>query len=219
MLKWSDCDALIPAVMSMTERADSVRQLLIDIGRQCPGMRVRIMPQWRVEEPESWREVFATISAGLEDLSRPWLLYFEDDAQLGPEFGDRVLPILDAADDDCGAVSFFSDNQRDLKRMLQKTQLYESGYPFVHAQGLAIKREVAAAWGKMMVSWWDRSKEKKAPDMALGDCCRDLGLKIMVHLPSLVQHRDIPSAFGHTHCPKSKTFNGIDQFLVGDIWH
>jgi hypothetical protein len=206
-MEWKDFEAVIPAVMSMPKRADSVRELLKDLGRQCPGIKVHIMPQWYEETP-NWRDVFVTISRGLQNLTSPWILYLEDDAELAPDFGELAMSDIKSVHDECGAISFFSD--REIDQLIYRGQPKMNGaiLPFINSQGLAIRKEVADLWGQKIVDWWDRATKhkKKAPDMALGDICYEAGYEILIRLPSIVQHRKIPSAFGHTHHPHSKTF-------------
>jgi hypothetical protein len=207
-MEWKDFEAVIPAVMSMPGRADSVRELLKDLAKQCPGIKVHVMPQWYDKIP-NWRDVFITISRSLQNVTSPWVLYFEDDAQLAPDFGERALPIINNVDGYCGAVAFFSSRCRDLEQFRDGISLYEPELPFIFTQGMAIRKEVVEAWSNNMVEWWDKAKkkyQKKAPDMALGHACYQAGYKILVHLPSLVQHRQLLSAYGHTYYPHSTTF-------------
>lgn len=208
-MQWKDFEAVIPTVVSIPERADSVRELLVALGKQCPGIKVHIVPQWYDQEP-NWREVFETISYNLQGITKPWILYFEDDAQLAPDFGERALPVINEIDDDCGAIAFFSARREDHPMLkYDDVHLYESELPFVFSQGMAIRKEVADAWSQNMVAWWDRATKKyehKAPDMALGHACYQAGYKIFIYLPSLVQHRQVPSAYRHTYYPHSKTF-------------
>jgi hypothetical protein len=208
-MEWKDFEAVIPAVMSMPGRADSVRELLKDLAKQCPGIKVHVMPQWYDKIP-NWRDVFITISRSLQNITSSWILYFEDDAELALDFGERSLPIINGVDSDCGAIAFFSEHREDEARLDDADSvLYEPKLPFVHSQGMAIRKEVAEAWSNSMVEWWDKAKkkyQKKAPDMALGHACYQAGYKILVHLPSLVQHRQLLSAYGHTYYPHSTTF-------------
>lgn len=207
MYKWEDLEVVIPAVMSIPERADSVLELLRELSRQCSGIKVHIMPQWYEETPD-WRDVFVTISRGLQNLTSSWVLYFEDDAELAPDFGELAMAAIESAEDSWGAISFFSDREIDHFICKGQIKMCEAYSPFVNSQALAIRKEVADLWGQKMVAWWDRvtRHKKKAPDMALGDICCQAGYRIMIHLPSIVQHRKIPSAFGHGYHSYSRTF-------------
>ena len=204
-MEWKEFEAVIPAVMSMPERANSVRELLKDLAKQCPGIKVHVMPQWYEETP-NWRDVFVTISRGLRNLTSPWVLYFEDDAELATDFGEHAMAAIESADESCGAISFFSDRETDQRS--HRFRIDIATLPFINSQGVAIRKEVAVLWGEKMVEWWDSvtRHKKKAPDMALGDICCQAGYRIMIHLPSIVQHRKIPSAFGHGYHSFSKTF-------------
>jgi len=208
MFDWSETQAIIPAVVSIPERADSVRQLLIDLSKQCPGISATVIPQWKDHPKAAPRLAFESISKGLKGVSSPWVFYMEEDIQLSSKFGELVPEVLNQVEVGHGAISFFSQKKADVKVLKLGRKCYLAGHPFTYSQCMAMKLVVAQAWEKMLLPWWESAPldKKRAPDMALGDCCRDLGLKIMISLPSLVQHREIPSGFGHGYCPRSYTF-------------
>jgi hypothetical protein len=210
-MDWSDVEAVIPAVMSMPERADSVKELLIELGKQCPGIKARVIPQYRHDDkPPHWRDVFETISKGLVNLHGGWVLYFEDDAMLAPWFGEDLLPVLENAKDDVGLIALFSQERSDLSLFNDGVRLREvpEDVCWAYSQAVAIRREVAEYWGAHMVQWWDDAKEswKRAPDVCLGLCCRKLGKKILIKIPNTAQHRRGPSAFNNPYFPWSETF-------------
>jgi len=209
MFDWKNTEAIIPAVVSIAERADSLRQLLVDLSIQCPGISATVIPQWKQSPRSNPRSAFESIAKGLQGMSSPWVFYMEEDIKLSTKFGELVPEVLNKIPDECGAVSFFSPNKTEQKLVrLNGSSLNEAGEPFTYAQCVAMKLKVALAWKNMILPWWDAapSGKKRAPDMALGDCCKDLGLKILIYLPNLVQHRCIESGFGHSNRPKSYTF-------------
>jgi hypothetical protein len=209
MFDWSKTEAIIPAVVSIPERRDSLIQLITDLSIQCPGISAKVIPQWKVKPGSQPRIAFESIAKGLEGVSCPWVFYLEDDIELSPKFGEIVPSVLNSVNEKCGAVSFFSTG-------CVIFPMYKVSLPFNYAQCVAIKLEVAEAWGDLILDWWDHAPhaKRKGPDICLGECCHGLGLDILVYTPSLVQHRDIPSAFGHTAHKKSGTFDrepGLSQ--------
>ena len=207
MVCWKDIDVVIPAVLSIPGRANSLRDLLTALAKQCPGIQVRILPQYH-RPPNIAKHAFKILTAGLRDFTRPWVVYLEEDVKLSSDFGKHLPATLDVVDDDVGAVSFFSMNPEDIEHIRNGVHFYNSDRPFIFAQCIALRREVAEAWGRHLIPWQERApKNKYALDMALGDCCDEMGVRLLVHLPSLVQHRaDLPSAFGHTARPLSRSF-------------
>jgi len=208
---WEDLEAVVPAVMSIPERADSVKELLSQLGKQCHGIVTHIIPQWH-NGPNS-RDAFESLERGLQSIHKPWILYFEDDAELAPDFGEKALPIIESIDKQCGVISFFSCWNQDVRMHKEGVCLYEPFHePFTFSQGVAIRLEIAKRWREQMLPWWDNAKmpyHHEAQDQLLGECCYEMGYKILTCLPNLVEHRFTPSAYGHDHNVRSKTFGVV----------
>lgn len=203
-MDWDSVTAVIPTVLSIPERAESLHQLLLQLGQQCPGLWVRLLPQYE-RPPDIARHACAVIGAGLRDITRPWVLFVEDDAELAEDFGARALEALQQEPAD--AVSFFSPWAEDLNRLRRGERYYPAPRPFVYSQCVALRSELADAWGVCLPTWPDRSPDQRAAiDHALGYCCDELGASLVIHVPSLVQHRQVPSAFGHSSSPRSPSF-------------
>ena len=199
---WSSVVACCPAVVSSPERLASVATLLRDLGQGCPGIVVHVVPQWRPEpDPPAGR---AAIAAALRSCSRPWVLYLEDDAELCSGFGALAAALLPLPDD-IGALSLFSSCSRDPERLRHGVTRYEAPRPFRMAQCLLLRRELAHAWADSLDTW---TGHPGSPDCALTPAADRLGLRIMVSLPSLAQHRPINSAFGNSGGAQSRTFTG-----------
>jgi hypothetical protein len=209
-MEWKYLEAVIPAVMSIPERAESIKELLIQLSKQCPGINVNIVPQWHPNGPNT-RDAFESIVRGLDSTNSDWVLYFEDDAEISSYFGERALPIIETIKDDCGVISFFSCDVYDTRRNKNNIKLYEPE-SFAFSQCVAIRKEVVIAWKNMLIPWWDNNEKvysRRAPDIALGQACNDAGYKVLVSLPNLTQHRAAPSAFGHDHNSQSKTYVSV----------
>jgi hypothetical protein len=205
-MQWNEVEAVLPAVFSRPDRAESVQNLLIRLAQQCPGITVRIVPQWP-KNPDP-RAAFEAIAAGLAHLYHPWVLYLEDDCQLSSRFGAEALLDLEQAAENWGAISFFSAGPQDAQLVARKKRFYPAGNPFILSQCVLMRWVVAQEWGDGLLEWWAAASEgrQKAPDIALGEAAGRLGMQIMVRVPNLAQHRAIPSVFGHTNPRISRTF-------------
>jgi FkbM family methyltransferase len=202
-MNWNEVEIVIPSVLSSPGRADSLRDLITQISQQCPGVWIGIFPQHDPRPKDLAKHAFDVLPAGFRDFSRPWVILIEDDVVLSPEFGTRVLQIIESVDDTVGAVSFFSP--MDESRWNHKQYLYEEKHrPFAYTQCVAMRKQVAEHWGDQMMRWYaNKGKRYATPDLSFGYCCDELDLKIMISLPSMVQHLGMPSAFKHSAVPKS----------------
>jgi len=206
MFDWKNTEAIIPAVVSIAERAKSLQQLLIDLSIQCPGISATVIPQWKSNPKADLRLAFESIAKGLHKISSPWVFYIEEDIQLSSRFGELVPDILNNMGDDWGAVSLFSFNSDDVRMLRSGMHYYR--IDLIYSQCLVMKLEVAKAWEKSILPWWDNAPKtkKEAIDASFRECCKNLGLKVFVYLPNLVQHRLLASGFGLSHRPKSYVF-------------
>jgi len=208
VITWDSIDVVIPAVVSIPERLQSLTTLLADLAIQCPGVVVHTIPQWTTDKYTE-RDAFVAISNVLAGATRRWVIYMEEDVELDPEFGARVPQILTElpSTHPFGAVSFFSSDEQDKERLAKGVYIYERE-EFFHSQCIAMRLHVAQAWQRMIVPWWDAApqRKKRCIDLSFGSCCKEIGTNLLTYLPSLVQHRQIPSGYGHTICPRSNTF-------------
>jgi hypothetical protein len=201
MIDWSKTDVVIPSVVSIPERLANLPRLIWDLALQCPDVRIITVPQVKPKGTNP-RGAFEAIVRGLHGVRGPWVFYIEDDVRLSSRFGELAAAALDKVDEECGAVSFYSRAAKYMQRLSHAPSV------FCYAQCIAMRVHVAVEWRGMLLDWWDAAPAglKRAPDMALGDCCRQLGFSIFVHHPSLVQHIGAPSAFGHNGEHTSPTF-------------
>ena len=208
---WTSVEALTPAVLSQTERLESVAVLLALLAHQCPGIVARVVPQWR-EKPDP-AAGFESIASGLEGCARPWVLFVQDDVKLTANFGELAAQLLPLADD-VGALSLFSPWPRDVDFLRAGRTQYEAVRPFVYAQCLLLRCELAHAWAKELRNW---TGHPRSDDNALTPAADKLRLRVLISLPSLAQHLGVESAFGNqTRSIQSPTFvSGImTSYLV-----
>jgi hypothetical protein len=200
-MSWEQVEALVPLVVSI-ERLTSLSELARNLGEQCLGIRMSVIPQWR-KEPDS-KAAFKSIAVGLAECTRPWVLYLEDDVELSQDFGAKLLKRLPLVPG-VGALSFFSPAARDIDFYRAGRFTYEAPRPFVWAQCLLLRRELAHAWAESLFNW---DGHPTSIDNALTPAADKLGLSVCVALPSLAQHRSLDSTWGHANQGiKSRTFN------------
>ena len=199
MFQWTDFEAVIPAVMSVPERAASVNTLLCDLAKQCKGIVVRVMPQW---EPQH----YYAISAALSGINKSWIIYFEDDVFLSSKFGIEALKIMDKIDRDVGSIALFSPRTDDVLRLQCGETLYNPGGPFLYLQCNIIRSDIALRMADELIRQLESNKSATTPDIVLGEVCQQMRAKILVSLPSLVQHRRGSSVFGSPKWQESPTF-------------
>jgi hypothetical protein len=204
MFQWTDFEAVIPAVMSIPERAASVNNLLCDLAKQCKGIVARVAPQW--EPQRASPDVYHAISAALAGVRKPWVLYFEDDVVLSSRFGVEALKVLDKIDGNVGSVALYSPRADDVLRLQRGESLYNPGGPFLYIQCNIIRQDVAFKMADELIRQLECGKSIMTPDIVLGDVCQQMRQKILVSLPSLVQHRRGPSVFGSPKWQESPTF-------------
>ena len=195
-MNWDEIEIVIPTVLSVPGRADTLKDLLVQIAEQCPGVLVRVLPQYHRPEDLALH-AFRTLSKGLRDFSRPWVILIEDDVELAQDFGVRVPPVLEEELD--SVVSFFSIDPNDVKAFTKGIRYYEVLGSFAYSQCVAFRREVIEGWSCRMMDWYNKNKDLaySTPDLSIKDCCTDMGVSVIVSLPSLVQHRVMQSAFNH----------------------
>lgn len=203
-MSWSNIEIIIPSVLSIEPRAKALYNLLIQISQQCPDTWVRILPQYN--RPQNLAEhAYKVLSNGFRDFSHPWVLLIEDDVLLSDQFGTLVPDILNNAESDIGAISFFSIEDNHLWK--GTPHLYEFTIrPFYCTQCIAMRKEVAEHWGQHMIEWKKQYPHYSTPDLAFANSCDSLNKKIMIYLPNLAQHIKLTSAFNHKVFPFSLTF-------------
>ena len=202
MLSWKDLEIVIPSVLSSEGRANTLRNLLVQISQQCPGVLVRILPQYH-RPNDLAKNAFDVLSEGLRNFSgRPWVILIEDDVELAPNFGEGVPPVLEEHPE-AGAISFFSQDKHDVLALANKDiRYYDVPDSFAYSQCVAFRKEAIEGWAERMLDWHAKCDRYATPDLSISDCLNDMGFKLIVSLPSLVQHIVMKSAFNHVGTAK-----------------
>jgi hypothetical protein len=194
---WRDTTIVVPSLLSSEGRADSLRDVLVQLAQQCPDAIVRVVPQWR--ETIRPAEVQASLSAGLRCIASRYVLWLEDDVMLCRDFGERASSAIVEHVNAEAALSLFSGVDFS---------------PGVHAldtlvgcQAVAVPHRVVETWAAEILNLRDAKNGLWfAPEHALTLACDLRGVRLQTITPSLVQHRHLPSTFGFTVSLYSPTF-------------
>jgi hypothetical protein len=125
-------------------------------------------------------------------VGRPWILQLEDDAHLAPTFGAVAL---DEGLDHADCVSLFSRRKDD-------REAYEQGHrvrrrspkAFCSTVGFFLRRELAVGVEAFAPEFFERHPHHvHASDLVLAEHLAAEKARVLVRLPSLVQHKGLPS--------------------------
>jgi hypothetical protein len=208
-MNWTDVEAAIPHLVAEPGRRKCVQRVMLDLGRECPGILVRVAPQYG-QHPYSVQLGQQRMGELARAAARNWTLWVEDDVRLVEGFGERCAAVLEMHGSEHPVISFFSPGDRDVFRYHRGIRLYETAGPnFTYLQCVLMRSDIARGWGELLETWWDTADNevsRNAADHALGRYCFDRGIRIAVSLPNLAQHYPTPSCYGHGACPRSETF-------------
>ncbi len=201
MTTWSDVTVTIPTV---EQRRPLLNGLLAQLQEQCPGAAFTVTTH---VPGEPARVTFPrAMSAGAELADRrPWVLQLEDDVVLAPSFGADAL----AGVADCDVVTLFSRSKADLAAMDRNERFRRTGpSSFSMSQAFLIRRELAAGVEDFAPVWYAAHPEhNRAADLLLGAYLSSKKARVLVRVPSLVQHRRGPSTLpGHHGARQSESY-------------
>lgn len=204
MTTWNDVTVAIPTVV---EREASAARLVADLARKCPEAKV-VLHRHVPGEP-AWVTFPTTLMrAGVVGhlTRRPWVLQLEDDVDLAPDFGRLALEV---GLDDCDVLTLFSRSRRDLAAMDRGEKVRRlNPSAFSMSQGFFIRREMAVGVHVFAPSWYaDHPQHNRAADLLLADYLSTVCARVLVRVPSLVQHRRGPSTLpGHHGARQSESY-------------
>jgi hypothetical protein len=194
----------------MPQRRSLLRELVADLGRQCVDAKCAVHEHPDGVDPR--RDLPALVHKMLAVAGgRPWALLMEDDVALAPQFGDLVPEALeDAAPFD--AVTFFSRSTKDM-RALERGERWRRFGPasFCMMQAVAVRRDLLVGFYEWAPSWYAAHPEHThAADLLLGAWLSSKRARMAAHVPSLVQHRPVPSTLpGHRGVRQSATYTAV----------
>lgn len=193
---WKDFAVAIPTVAA---RAEMVSELVRTVGDECPGVRI-VVHQHRDGDPA--RVDFPTVVDRAVGTGRSWIMQFEDDVLLAPQFGSRVSAALSyVAGSGAVGATFFSRARRDIG-MMENGQRWrwQPGSAFSMSQCFVLRASALVGFGTWAPSWYaEHPEHQRAADLLLGAWLARSRARMLVHVPSLVQHRRGPSTLPHHH--------------------
>lgn len=199
-MRWSDVVVAIPTVQ---ERRHAFEELLDDVRRHCPGAALITITHDPDEPP---RVDFPRLMTAAEKSGRPWVLQLEDDVALAPTFGRDALAI---ELDDVDLLSLFSRSSMDLEDLEQGRSIRRVGpKSFSMSQAFFLRSEFAAGIESFSERWYEQHPQhQRAADLLLGAYLSQHKARCFIRVPSLVQHRRLPSTLpGHRGARQSESF-------------
>ncbi len=195
------------AIPTIAERHSSFTAMVTDIRRQCHG--AHIVTHTHVEGTPARVDFPRAMQLAVE-VGRTWILQFEDDVILAPAFGERVaeaLLHLERTGED--AATFFSRSKQDID-MLHAGETWRRIRPgaFSMSQCFAVRAALLEGFEHWAPTWYAaHPQHNRAADLLLGAWLRGRRAKMLVHVPSLVQHRPGPSTLPrHYGARQSESF-------------
>jgi hypothetical protein len=122
----------------------------------------------------------------------PWLIYLEDDVRLSPRFSEVPAILAGVSDPAIGAVCFFrsKDDLPDGLTRLSATKMSMS-------QCTAIRSLLPDYFDRFAEAWYSKHPQHRhASDLLIGAWVSFKLQQMLVHSPSLVQHRPLKSTLG-----------------------
>lgn len=195
--------AVIPLATSRQDRVASAGRLLEVLGRCFPGIVIHVAAR-AVGGVSNKPTANSDLARALDAVSSEFVLFIEDDVVLSDSFGpvvEECLAKMEAAPS-VGMISLFS-------RIAPRPEL-ELPYFFRHSAG-RFKQSQAVLMRRALASEWARQLRLPQSvldwDIVLCRATIELGLHVLTRLPSVAQHRCLPSVFGHHADYTSPTFS------------
>lgn len=203
-LSWADVVVAIPTVAS---RRQLLAELTARLRDECPDADVVVRRHVPGTSPRM--DLPSLVDCALA-ADRPWLLLLEDDVWLCPEFGRRAIDALArAAELGADALSLFSRLRHDLT-LLDRGESFRRQAPsgFCMMQAVFITADVMAGFCDWAPEWYEAHPcHQHAADLLLGAWLSRQRASLFVHVPSLVQHRAVPSTLpNHRGIRQSETY-------------
>jgi len=202
------------AIPSMPARAALLERLLVRLRTECRGA----MLTWRVHrDGDPARVDFPAIIAASLDTEQRWIMHMEDDAWPAPVFGDVVPRALQHAElVAASAITFFSRHKADVAAVradlasgrLEPRYRRVAPASLCMIQCVALRRETMVGFPEWAPSWYEAHPEHNhAADLLLGAWLSRQRARVLAHVPSLVQHLDVPSTLpNHRGVRQSETY-------------
>ncbi len=200
MPTWNDVTITIP---TCAERRDARYDLYKRIEAACPGATTLVKEH---VPGEPVRVDFPRALEHAATFGRPWILQLEDDVLLCPSFGVEALA---HGLDRCDVLTLFSRSKADLAAMDRGEKTRKIGpSSFSMSQAFFIRADLAVGIERFAPGWYAAHPEhNRAADLLLGAYLSQKRARVLVRVPSLVQHKHLPSTLpGHHGARQSESF-------------
>lgn len=186
MVTWND---VVVAIPTCSERRPARHALYKQLIEHCPDAPI-VIHEHVPGDPA--RVDFPRVLRLAADQGRPWILQLEDDVALAPTFAEEALK---HGLDRCDVLTLFSRNKADLAALDQGEKVRRaSPGSFSMSQGFLIRAELAAGVEAFAPGWYAAHPEhNRAADLLLAAYLSSRKASLLVRIPSLVQHRRLPS--------------------------
>jgi hypothetical protein len=214
MTSWSDVTVAIPTVLPA--RAAPLADLVGQVAEHCPGALLVISPH---VPGEPAKVDFPRVLEAAARAGRPWILQLEDDAHLCPGFRDEALAV-DLHEID--ALTLFSRTGADMTALeLGHKTRRMSPKSFSMTQGFFLRASLAMGIDSFAKRFYEEHPEhNRGADLLLGAYLSSLRARVLVRIPSLVQHRHLPSTLpNHRGARQSETYRRAFGELPEDMLH
>lgn len=204
-LSWNE---VVIAIPTMPQRRWMLSQLVAYVGPECCGADVLVREH---ENGTTAKVDFPMLIGNALATGRKWILQLEDDVWPAANFGSLALEaIAESERRSVPAITLFSRSKEDVA-MMARRERYRTQAPsaFCMMQAVAIRRDVMDGFPVWAPSWYDEHSEQyHAADLLLGAWLSRQKAKMLVHVPSLVQHRRGKSTLpgGRAEVRQSETY-------------
>lgn len=199
-MNWNDIGIVIRAVRGDREPHALALQDRIDAFRH--GSVISWHRDGRTV-PENYADALAAYDGAGASIS--WVLQFEDDAILALDFEVHALRMIREVDQDprVGLVSFYSGRRVRPGEALPSPPILEylPGARFLMAQAIAVRFASITDHNDFMLAWTSNRERPYATDSATAEWLSARRLRFVRAWPSIVQHRDVRSLYGHHRNP------------------
>lgn len=202
VVQWSRVVVAIPTV---AERRPMLNALLSQIERHCPSVTFSVTTHVPGEPARVTFPRALAAGAALCSGLGSWVLQLEDDVVLAPCFGEEALN----GAEQCDVLTLFSRSKEDLAAMGRGEKFRRVGpSSFSMSQGFLIRSDLAAGVEAFAPGWYAaHPQHNRAADLLLGAYLSARKARVLVRVPSLVQHRRGPSTLpGHHGARQSESY-------------
>lgn len=200
-VSWTDVVVAIPTVLP--ERQRYLNELIEQVTAACPGARLVIMPHVAGTPA---RVDFPKVLQAAGRIEGNWVLQLEDDVYLAPTFGEAALAaMLEEAE----VVTLFSRSVEDMAALARGERFRRiTPSSFSMSQAFLVRSYLVEDLVPFAEGWYGRNPQhNRGADLLFGAWLSNIRARVLVSVPSLVQHRRGPSTLpNHNGARQSESY-------------